>query len=275
MSGDLEKKLLDDLQKSGFGSELKVLETLKGEDWNVFAGLSYFDSTSKKSREIDVHALRVCYEDIENASSEDSSFEISFELWIEVKKTTHPWIILRSSSPDKFIDLTSALYRVTAANGFSLGEMRKLIASRSVAMRSGWSGHGVHEAFKKPDQPAQWFAAFTKLARVCRDPNYCRVFFKGNERRYMRTAQPLVVLDSKLFSAQSNGDGISITEIREASIDFNVSEGSAPDERPSIQIDVVTMTALSDYLKNASMTHDRLCEMARSEIAAESSQETR
>ena len=110
---------------------------------------------------------------------------------------------------------------------------------------------------------------------VCRDPNYCRVFFKGNERRYMRTAQPLVVLDGKLFSAQSNGDGISITEIREASIDFNVSEGSAPDERPSIQIDVVTMTALSDYLKDASMTHHRLCEVARSEIAAEPSQETR
>ena len=76
MSSDLEEKLLDDLQKSGFGSELKVLETLKAEDWKVFAGLSYFDSTSKKSREIDVHALRVCHEDVENASSEDSSFEI-------------------------------------------------------------------------------------------------------------------------------------------------------------------------------------------------------
>ena len=56
---DYKKKILDDIQKSGFPAEIDISATLEKEGWMVYNGQLFFDEEESKEREIDVHAINV------------------------------------------------------------------------------------------------------------------------------------------------------------------------------------------------------------------------
>ena len=264
MSDELKSKIIDDLLKSGFAAELRVLEAFKSaDDWDATGGLQFFDPDIQKSREIDVHSLRSSRFPRENGLP---PFEVTFEMWIEVKKTEKPWIVLRSQTPDKFLDLSSALCR---PQNFHLvrnkGPLVRAVAANSIAMRSGWCGHGIHEAFKSPSDNSSWFTAFKKLSTITRHPEHSAAFFASKEQPHARITQPLVVLDGLMFSAALVEEQIELHAITEAAVDFSISGRETTGI--GLHIDVVTMAGLSGYIAQATKTHDELIELMRADFS--------
>ncbi len=83
---DLEKKILDDIQKTGFASELRVISALLEQGWNTDHGETYEDKDENKSREIDITASKPAYDP-------QVAFRFNFTLVIEVKRSEQPWIV--------------------------------------------------------------------------------------------------------------------------------------------------------------------------------------
>jgi hypothetical protein len=264
----LHVQVVDDLLKSGFASELRVIEIFEGCGWGAFAGIQFYDSSVQKSREIDIHVIQsdVLRDD------DHPSFEMTSEFWVEVKKTERPWVVLRGADASKYLDLETVFGRPHSIEAFpSRGELRAAFGKNTLAVREGWFGHGIHESFRKAGDRSRWYSAFAKLARISRHPSHSVAFFKSHEgRSHIRLTQPLVVLDGPLLSARTAEGAIQVADILQATVEFGVSDSET--HKGTIQIDVVTLPALADYLSHASGTVSTLSEMAAEQLKVMSSQ---
>ena len=87
MSESFLKKIKDDIEKTGFLTELRVGELLYAKDWSVSHSESYEDLDSQKSREIDIVSTKSYHDKETNLYTE-------FHLIIKVKKSSkYPWVI--------------------------------------------------------------------------------------------------------------------------------------------------------------------------------------
>lgn len=75
---DLEKKIMTNLETTGFITELKVGSILTKNNWQAFPSRTYTDKDEDKSREIDIIASKVEYD-------EELNFQFQFEMVIEIK----------------------------------------------------------------------------------------------------------------------------------------------------------------------------------------------
>ncbi|UVM36374.1 hypothetical protein LOY28_16740 [Pseudomonas sp. B21-017] len=82
MNTELIKKIIDDLEKSGFSTELQARRIFQDSGWSVNAGYGYLDKDENKSREIDILATKV-----KSSKHNGKSFVHSeFHVCAEVKK---------------------------------------------------------------------------------------------------------------------------------------------------------------------------------------------
>jgi hypothetical protein len=58
MSGSLEKKILEDMEKTGYPTEIMSASIMQGRGWEVTHKPSYWDEDERKSREFDIIAFR-------------------------------------------------------------------------------------------------------------------------------------------------------------------------------------------------------------------------
>ena len=81
------QKIIKDIEKSGFLTELKVGQKLSSKNWKVSFGETYLDYDEKKSREIDIQAYKV-------KNNKDVNFQLVFTVFIEVKyEPKNPWVV--------------------------------------------------------------------------------------------------------------------------------------------------------------------------------------
>lgn len=152
MDAGLHKKLLLDLQKSGFASEMRTIKAVRDAGWNSSGSGIYFDRDQSITRTIDITAFKA----IHNFRT-GISFE--YHLFVEVKKTERPWVVFRESEPtDTFGDAWDNPY-VSHNECISLGELTPFLREHSIRSKIGWVGYGVHEAFKDPQDTGRWYAA--------------------------------------------------------------------------------------------------------------------
>ncbi len=91
MNEELREKLIKDLEKSGFGSEMRALKIFQDFNWRTQSNTWYFDRDEQKTREIDISA----YRSISYSLNGKACLGIIFQIFAEVKKTEKPWIVFR------------------------------------------------------------------------------------------------------------------------------------------------------------------------------------
>ena len=59
MNEELNQRLLEDLNKSGFGSEMRAIRQFLRREWPCKGGSHYFHEDENKNHEIDIEAAKV------------------------------------------------------------------------------------------------------------------------------------------------------------------------------------------------------------------------
>ena len=261
MDEDFKKKIEDDLLTSGVGSELQAIQAFRAAEWSV-TGASYFvDRDENKSREVDLVASKnVEYKFRESPLGKKGDFGswLSYSMIVagEVKKSKHPWVVLRESvDPDKtyegWLNLIHSYNLPVESPAFT-----KEIDSTSLAKIDGRVGVGIHESFKKPDSRSRWFVAAVSACKAAEHllsyhkqtrAEESRSFDPGDDVDFL-LVKPIVVVDSRLLAAEIGADGETVvSEIDWAPLRF---EFTSPGyDRGRYHPDCVSLSALGRYIE--------------------------
>jgi hypothetical protein len=261
---DLATKLAADLEKSGFGAEMRVLQTFHARGWRCNGGNSFFDLDEKVSREFDVHAWLVS-----THPARAGRLRVFSHLAVEVKKSERPWVIFQHASLPKWqlgggwTDVLSRVFDFPKEPTYLLDAF----VGHSLTRKLGWKGYGIHEAFKNPDQPSRWYSACITAVKAAEhiletsaDPEGSRGRPSPDPNQQppeLNTVQPILVLDGPLFRASLTEAGIPQVEpISAAEIDFVF---KTPEYRNSCyRIAVITLAGLGEQLERLEARHRSL-----------------
>lgn len=245
MNKDLEKKLLEDLDKTGFGSEMRSIRAINAAGWTTNAGAAYFDHDASITRNIDVVAVKL---------ARNFELELFFEyhLFIEVKKSEKPWVVFREKDrfPDHGDAWNNPYFNRNAP--VQLGDLTPKIRTYSIRNGLGWLGYGVHEAFKKPQDTGRWYGAAVTACKACYDyvrhESFSSLKDEPSGYPFLMLTHPVVVLDGPLTSAELNDEGeVTLEEIRWAPFEFEFSTEKYSAER--YRVDLVSLDAIPEFLK--------------------------
>jgi len=237
MDQELNKQLLEDLNKSGFGSEMRAIRQFLRKEWSCKGGSHYFDEDENKNQEIDIEAGKGRVEKCENGRH----LLVSSRIVAEVKKAVRPWIVFKR--PWNNLTYTRNL----PCDDHHLVEP---LSQRSLSQVCGWKGYGIHESFKKPNAPSRWYSSFVKACKAVEShlKTHAAVHDKvGPLWHEMTLIKPVVILDGILLSASlSDESAINLEEIDFAPFDF--SYRSKASTKDSYLIDVVRLDHLDAYI---------------------------
>lgn len=265
---NLESKVIEDIEKSGFGSELRALKILKEAKWNASGLTSYVDLDESITRESDI----VAYSTSLAFSKNKIESQIFISLAIEVKKSSKPWIILKEK-PNFELYLDESTDAVIFCDGLgkkkSYGPISAL-DQEGLGRKLGWIGKGVHESFKNPDQPSRWYSSFISACKMAEHDLKQNSWPIKNEDPpinfpFVHYVKPIIVLDGKLFSAEiEENNEVKIEPIKMCSVKFHFSTKEY--KRGQYIVDVVQIDALKEYLEYSKekleIAHNELREMA-------------
>jgi len=245
MDDQFQKRVIEDLWKSGFGSELKAIKAFDDrKEWSAVTGSSFFDPVQNISRELDFTAHKHRFR--RKSERGEFLFNVTVSLVAEVKKSEKPWAVMRSSpwATPELPFLMHAMIRSTAPDLQTA--IHSAFAKGCIISANKWFGHGVHEVFKKPDEHGRWFKSAAKT---------CRASFAATRRSLRKLqgdpwiieyVQPLVVLDGKLLAvALDEKKEMLLEDISFASVQF---EERGRETAKAFVVDLVTLDALPAYI---------------------------
>lgn len=253
MEEELFKKIKKDLEKSGFGSELKALNIFEKYDYHTLAGHNYFDKDEEKLREIDIlamHNITTRFRDIEY----DYFIFNNNYITAEVKKSEKPWVVFKSLNQDteilrNFINVNNEMI---FNNGNDTVLYREIEEELSL-LTENWKLkiNGIHESFKSPNNPSRWYGAcISSIKAIIQVIESNEEFIKSNDKysnKYFEY-QPLLILDGKLVCAEmGNNFDISLEEVGFAKIEISLKSKSY--DSKIYTIDMVTLDNLENYLE--------------------------
>lgn len=244
----LEQEVIEDLEKTGFGSEMRAMKIFISRKWKIRGSPAYFDLDEKKTRETDLVAYHTLCKHKEG--SKEISAQSFFQIVAEVKKTEKPWVIFKEN-PQNNWRLQEGWTSLLFCNGLSKSRdiqiLTNAMLTSGLACKLGWFGYGIHESFKKPDKPSRWYSA---LASVCKAGEHG---LKANSLEkesfpYFFFVKPVIILDGALLAASIDNKGdISVEKIDASMVEF----GFATDkykERKTYKVDIITLQYLEQYL---------------------------
>ncbi|AFV97235.1 MULTISPECIES: hypothetical protein [unclassified Sulfuricurvum] len=247
----LEQKILADIEKAGFRSEMEVLAKLRSSGLKATGLASYFDLDAEISREYDAEAYLTSIA----KNDKEILFNFFYSLCIEVKKSQSPWVIFAEEPIHEFY-LSEALNSPCFFAGIEDNVKRAVVnpmQEHSLGKKMGWIGSGIHESFKKPDQPSRWYQALVTACKAAEHNMKANSWpSEGNEHHYPYAffAKPVVVVDGKLFSAKLDDMGtVNVESIPFASVRFAFSTSKYT--RGSYMVDIVSLETLDSYLEIA------------------------
>ena len=258
----LEKSILDEINKTGFVSELKIGSILSKAGWNTFPCFSYMDKDEGKSREIDMIASKIEYDEF-------LDFNLYVDLVIEVKKSdSKHWVVF--TVPKSNISYgwsiihggTNYIKNVQLFNNEydkSIIFNDKHIDSSNPKYSLPRVGKAFHEFSKSEKDKSQIYGSLisaSKAAIYHRDLFYKQdqnADYNENQNTTLSLYLPVVVFDGKLFEVFNNAKG----EIELKGADYIPIEMqySSPNYNSfgfyeTFQPDLVTIDYLPTYLKN-------------------------
>lgn len=226
---DNDKKLLGDIKKTGFPTELKVGSIFQKNDWYIRHSTYYIDidNNEEKEREIDISAINEREFIVNNKAC-----KIIHHLICEVKKTDDgkPWIIFTTKKNPEEDDLKYVKVRGYGDYSFKLNE-NETIFSKSRIHRNSLMGeinrigrtYFVYIKNKKTqNNNKQIISALYSTIKALEK------YFYGSHPLYQRkeirnvkykeynvileVIEPIIILEGPLYEAYLNGKGDLVLE---------------------------------------------------------------
>jgi hypothetical protein len=277
MNEELRQKLIKDLDKSGFASEMRVLKIFHSRNWNAQSGQGYFDKDESITREIDISA----YSSVWLKHGEKAYASIFFHIIAEIKKTEQPWIVFQHRLEHRWKGCAwnNIIFSVNLPD--EPYELADYITKTSLIQVRGWLGSGIHQAFKDPAMPSRWYQAFTSVCKACEDTYELEQGSGWRSSSDVVTSnvlenmtefsffQPLVILDGILVAAKLSDSGeIQLEEV--SSVPFQFEFRTKNYHCSHYRVDLVTVDGLEEYLTLAKQRQrdiaDGLQELASSHL---------
>lgn len=241
MNEQLKKELVENLRTSGFYSEMMAIRACRVAGWKCRGSFTYFDKDERTTRECDLEAVRKW----QKLRPDGSHIMITACVIGQVKKSERPWIVFADrDAGHRFEDgLENLLYVSEEAARWKVGGA---LRGKSPALEDGWTGAGIHEAFKKPGDKSNWYSAFVSVCKACETA--FETIVPGNTGSFVQFVKPLVVLDGLLIAAELADDATPVfTEADHAAFRFEYRSDRY--DRAAYYVDLVTLAGLPRYLE--------------------------
>lgn len=210
MDETLKKRIIADIQKTGFPSELKVAAILKKDNWTIEQNGTYLDYETNQSREIDIKAYKLF-------SEEKSKFYFFVHLIIEVKKIdTRPWIFfVRENISKPVLNFIGPGYSqiITDENFRNRFLPARQLMELFPRNEEDAIGTAYYDAFKAVDEPSKIYGALLSAikgafheAKISEGESKKEEKFNPEEIIYLNIFMPIVILDGLMFKASLNDD---------------------------------------------------------------------
>lgn len=237
---DLNKKLIEDIRKTGYPTELKVSKIFELNNWSVKENEYFIDEDENKGREIDLRAHSNQYI--------DDLYYICFwsMLSVEIKKSSKPWVIFTSNK------------RRTDTGGYGLlNHMHNInkdilryedIMKKHPSSKQESIGRTEYVAFTKND-PQIFSAVLSSTKASIANHRAAREHKEAyNETSYDAVFySPVVVIEGKLYESYLNNcNEIEVKEVNHLVYSFNYASPSYQSRQ--YLVDIVTLDGLEDYL---------------------------
>lgn len=206
MDTTLRNKILSDIKKNGYLTELNIGENLRKKGWTVQYNQAYLDPDLNKSREIDIIAS------YSKPSKRFSFSMVSVHLVIEAKMSHRPWVVFCTDKEKYGEDLS---YSFMIRDNYSYRLLEEEVKGY-IRQKTKFRGRNYYEAFKEHAEHSKIYEAVltsSKAASYLRDKeesnlkNRNTVDFKFNEPITLKLILPVIVLDGKLVKASLKNDG--------------------------------------------------------------------
>jgi hypothetical protein len=262
MKPEFEKRVIADLEESGFSSELRAIRTFLSCGWNCTGFANYFDLDQELFTGVDLFAWKD-----KEVRQERLKYGVQFRIDAEVKKSEEkPWIVFKEKSTHVIDDHMNNLTHICGLVPFSL---RLAMAQESAYSQLKWKGYGIHEGFKKPSAPSRSYFAMINACKSAESTlkaasAYYKEFEEGSKghendehaykERFVVFVKPIVILDGILLAASLSDTGeISIEEIQFAPVQFYYKSKHC--EKGVYLVDIVTLEGLEEYIKMSERRH--------------------
>jgi hypothetical protein len=254
MDQEFEKRIIEDLEKSGFSSELRAIRTFMSNGWGCTGLASYIDLDKDLVTGVDLIAWKDNFVRLKNLR-----YGVQFNINAEVKKSEKPWVIFKEMSAHVTDDYLNNLIYMC---GLTPYHFRQSMSADSVYTRLEWRGHGIHESFKEPDVPSRSYPAFVNVCKSSETRlDACTAYYKEREQyaeksnnpdpykeRVVILVKPIVILDGTLIAAGVSDAGeVLIEEIKFAPLEFHYKSKHCV--KGHYLVDVVTLEALQEYIE--------------------------
>jgi hypothetical protein len=269
MSPDLEKKVIADLEKTGFPSEFevrRVIYSFSGR-WDCTGTMGYFDLDEQKHRQVDMYAFMPCGDRV----SKTRHTHTVWHLIIEVKKSEggKPWIVFKERR-DVIRDVLRwrkdmvAYCNLPAEWGENFSWR---IYENSFCKGQDWIGYGVHESFRQPSEISRPYGAMLSVVKASEHfYNGTKSWMDGEQRvtqdiskkpTRLSFIRPVLILDGELLAAEIDKSGkLLVSEIEMAPM--YVGYKSPHHDRELYRVDLVKLNALSKYLSSVERQHNAI-----------------
>jgi hypothetical protein len=265
-----KNKIVEDLKKSGFASELQAIRTCLSANWKCTGFATYFDKDQESIRSVDLRA----WMERTVKLSDETHLDISIHIDADVKKSENPWVVFKEAHNRVRDNYSQNLCYISGLPPFSL---RDVFPQHSIHTNSGWVGYSVHESFKKPNESARSYAAFItvcKAAEATLQQN--SAFYKEENQESKKLgiplhnkavilSKPVVILDGELLTASVSDEGaILVEEVKFAPLSFVFKSKHC--EKGIYTLDIVTLNNLQEYLSLSEKRMNEIFEVMKTKI---------
>lgn len=265
MSEQLEPKIIKDIQKTGFPTEIVSASIMRHRGWKVINNTSYWDENEGKSREFDILA----YNDV---ILQNQNIAVRINLICECKKSEKPWVffmteekydssklseLIKSNEIKKQLSDISYIDIIADINMLKLHHYRKF----------SYLARTFYELFKGKENADHSTIIYSAIMSSIKSTLYLREYFSENKNFVI--FYPVIIFNGNLFEAYVSSDkSVDLKSSKHIQLSFRYIVGKSVNKsvyeknenHQQFIIDVVHDQYIDDFLQ---LIEDEQQEMAK------------
>lgn len=256
----LEQAITEDLQRTGYPTEIVCASKMQDRQWSVTHNPSYWDSEENQSREYDIRAYKSWTSDSQTAT-------VGVYLIVECKKSERPWVFFTTLEKHNYPRLGRYIkFRSLKYSPFTAIDQEHSIIGDD-ELRS------IHHYFQFNKQARTFYEPLKQLEKAAHSPTiYTAVMsiikatlFHLRDTPIADTVfpiyYPVIVFSGSLFEAFVNPDktiDLSPTQYVQLKYSYFQHEPkhSTWSDQQSFTIDIIHEDFLSSFLSTLNMEHE-------------------
>lgn len=262
---NLQSNILQELNKTGFPTEVICADVMQKNGWGVLHSPSYWDETEKISREFDLRAFRNW-----KYTTEGGEFHIGVYLITECKKSEKPWVFF--STPESYNTRVSQFIKAVDKSIFPNYYRSDSQISDDVLKRT-------HHYFQRPELARTFYEPFkgqekTDSSQMIYSAIMSSVkatLFHLRDRKNDNSTSiyyPVIVFNGNMYTAKVKSlDNIELLPSEHVQLSFNymlpksVERSSIWEQQERFIIDVVHYEYLENFLSLLEKEHSELAKL--------------